>query len=64
LVTFHTYRDQLHHSDFRHVPRRLSGTKETVVPADGDCHLDILARVTAALNTDLDGATAELDKDS
>jgi hypothetical protein len=56
------YRDRLHQSEFRHIPRRLSGSKETVVPAGGDDRIDILAWVTAARNTDLEGATAELDR--
>ena len=60
----HSYREQLYNSDFRHVPHRLSGTEETVVPAVrfGEGRLDILTRITAALNTDLEGATAELDR--
>jgi predicted nucleic acid-binding Zn-ribbon protein len=32
------------------------------VPAGGDDRIDILARVTAALNTDLEGATTEMDR--
>jgi hypothetical protein len=40
----------------------LSGSEKTVVPAGGDDRIDTLARVTAALNTDLEGATAELDR--
>jgi hypothetical protein len=44
------------------VPRRASGIEETVVPAGGDDRIDILERVTAALNTDLEGATTEMDR--
>jgi hypothetical protein len=55
-------RERLHGSEFRHVPRRVSGSEETVVPAGGDDHIDVLARVTAALNTDLEGATTEMDR--
>jgi hypothetical protein len=33
-----------------------------VVSAGGDDRIDVLARVTAALNTDLEGATAEMDR--
>jgi hypothetical protein len=44
------------------VPRRASGTEETVVPTGGDDRIDILARVTAALNTDLEGATTEMNR--
>jgi hypothetical protein len=33
-----------------------------VIPAGGDDRIDVLARVTAALNTDLEGATAEMDR--
>jgi hypothetical protein len=46
-------RARLFNSEYRLVPRRASGTEETVVPAGGDDRIDILARVTAALNTDL-----------
>jgi hypothetical protein len=55
-------RARLFNSEYRHVPRRASGTEETVVPAGGDDRIDILARVTAALNTDLEGATTEMDR--
>jgi hypothetical protein len=40
----------------------VSGTEETVVLAGGDDRIDVLARVTAALNTDLEGATTEMDR--
>jgi hypothetical protein len=55
---------QIHHPYFRFVPSRISGTQETVVPMGDFCdsRVDILARVTAALNTDLEGATSELDR--
>jgi hypothetical protein len=58
-----TFRDRLEGTDFRFVPSRVSGTENTVVPMGDfrDSRVDILARVTAALNTDLEGATAELD---
>jgi hypothetical protein len=55
-------RAQLFNSEYRHVPRRASGTEETVVPVGGDDRIDILARVTAALNTDLEGATTEMNR--
>jgi hypothetical protein len=55
-------RDRLHESEFRHIPRRVSGSEETIVPAGGDDRIDILDRVTTSLNTDLEGATAELDR--
>jgi hypothetical protein len=54
--------ERLHGFEFRHVPRRVSGSEETVVPAGGDDRIDVLARVTAALNTDLEGATTEMDR--
>jgi hypothetical protein len=54
--------DHLHGSEFRHIPRRVSGSEETIVPAGGDDRIDILARMTATLNTDLEGATTELDR--
>jgi hypothetical protein len=49
-------------SEFRHIPRRVSGSEETIVPAGGDDRIDILAWVTVALNIDLEGATTELDR--
>jgi hypothetical protein len=55
-------REHLHGSEFRHVPRRVSGSEETIVPTGGDDRIDILARVIAALNTDLEGATSEMDR--
>jgi hypothetical protein len=42
--------EHLHGSEFRHVPRRVSGSEETVRPAGGDDRIDVLACVTAALN--------------
>jgi hypothetical protein len=55
-------RARLYGSEYRHVPHRASGTEETIVPAGGDDRIDILAHVTAASNTDLEGATTEMDK--
>jgi hypothetical protein len=40
----------------------VSGSEETIVPVGGDDRIDVLARVTAALNTDLEGATTEMDR--
>jgi hypothetical protein len=40
----------------------VSGSEETIVPAGGDNCIDIMARVTTALNTDFEGATTELDR--
>jgi hypothetical protein len=59
-----TFRDRIEGTDFRFVPSRVSGTENTVVPMGDfrDSRVDILSRVTAALNTDLEGATAELDR--
>jgi hypothetical protein len=55
-------RERLHGFELCHVPRRVSGSEETIVPAGGDDRIDIFARVTAALNTDLEGATTEMDR--
>jgi hypothetical protein len=55
-------RVQLFQSEYRHVPRRASGIEVTMVPAGGNDRIDILARVTAALNADLEGATLEMNK--
>jgi hypothetical protein len=59
-----TFRDRIEGTDFRFVPSRVSGTENTVIPMGDfrDSRVDILARVTAALNTDFEGATAELDR--
>jgi hypothetical protein len=54
--------EHLHGSEFCHVLRRVSGSEETVVPTGGDDRIDVLARVTAALNTDIEGATTEMDR--
>jgi hypothetical protein len=58
-----TFRDRIHGTNSRFVPSRVSGTEDTVVPRGDfrDSRVDILARGTAALNTDLEGATAKLD---
>jgi hypothetical protein len=40
----------------------MSGSEETVVPTGGDDRIDVLAQVTAALNTDLEGVTNEMDR--
>jgi hypothetical protein len=36
-------RERLHGSEFRHVPRSVSGSEKTVVPAGGDDRIDVLA---------------------
>jgi hypothetical protein len=58
-----TFRDRIEGTDFRFVPSRVSGTENTMVPMGDfrDSRVDILARVTATLNRDLEGATTELD---
>ena len=55
---------ELNISDYRHIPRRTSGTERTVVPLGDpeEVRLNVLAQVAAGLNTDLEGATAELDQ--
>jgi hypothetical protein len=40
----------------------VSGSQDTIVPAGGDDRIDILARVTAALNTDLECAITEMNR--
>ena len=57
----HTHCQEMHTTEFRHVPRRTSGTEDTVVVLgdDGQDRLNILARVTVALNTDLEGVTTD-----
>jgi hypothetical protein len=58
-----TFRDRIEGTYFRFVPNRVSGTENTVVPMGDfwDSRADILDRVTVALNTNLEGATVELD---
>jgi hypothetical protein len=58
-----TFRDRIEGIDFRFVPNRVGGTENTVVPMGDfrDSRVDILARMTAALNIYLEGATAKLD---
>ena len=60
---FCTHRQELSFTEYRHLPSRTSGTEDTVVPLGEarEDHINVLARVTAALNTDLEGATVELD---
>jgi hypothetical protein len=65
LCSLHSRHDQeLSLSDYRHIPRRTSGTEQTVVPLTGseDLRLHTLTQVTAALNTDLEGVTSELEQ--
>ena len=59
----YTHRQELSFTEYCHLPRRTSGTEDTVVPLGeaGEDRLNVLARVSAALNMDLEGATAELD---
>jgi hypothetical protein len=52
-------RERLNGFEFCHVHRRVSGSEESVVPAGGDDRIDVLARVTAAVNTGLEGATTD-----
>ena len=60
----HTHRQELHTTEYRHIPRRTSGTEDIVVVLgdDGRDCLNILARVTAALNTNLEGVTTDYAK--
>lgn len=62
LCSRHRYK--LNISDYRHVPLCTSGAEQTIVLLMGsqDPHLNILVQVTVALNTDLEGATSELDE--
>jgi hypothetical protein len=55
--------DRIEGTYFWFVPSRVSGTENTMIPMGDfrDSHVDILARVTTTLNTDLEGATVELD---
>jgi hypothetical protein len=51
-------------NNYRHIPRRTTGTGQMVVPLTGseDPRLHTLAQVTAALNIDLEGVTSELEQ--
>ena len=60
----HTRRQDLQATEYRHLPRRTSGTEETVMSlgdAGDDC-INVLSRVTTVLNTDLESVTTELDE--
>jgi hypothetical protein len=57
-----TQQEHLHGSEFCHVPRRVSVSEETIVPVGGDDRIDTLARVTATLNTDIEGTTTQMDR--
>ena len=48
--------------EYSHLPHRACGTEETVMTPGGEegSSVSILARATAALNTDLEGVTVEL----
>nr|CAB3480140.1 unnamed protein product [Digitaria exilis] len=59
----HQFQKELSHTEYRHLPRRRPGTEQTVVVGGGptaDPRLNVLAQVTAALNTDLEGVINEL----
>jgi hypothetical protein len=60
----HTYRQQLHDTNFRHLPLRLSGGSQTsiVLGEASEDRLNTLAGVVADLNTDLDSATLDLSR--
>ena len=60
----HTHRQVLHTTEYRHVPRRASGSEQTMVALgeDGEHRVSTLARVTAALNTDLECLTTEYEE--
>jgi hypothetical protein len=49
--------------EYRHLPRHINGTDEMVVTHgdEGEDHVNTLAQVSAALNTDLENVTTELD---
>ena len=50
--------------EYCHLPRRTSGTEKTVVTLGGAAknRINVLAQVTATLNTDLECVTTELDE--
>ena len=60
----HTHRHALHAMEYRHLPRCTSGTEKIVVTLGGaaENRINVLARVTAALNTNLECVTTELDE--
>ncbi|CAN6275116.1 unnamed protein product [Urochloa humidicola] len=60
----YTHRLELSVTEYRHLPRRPSGGEQAyvVMGEAGEDRVSILARVTTALNTDLDNATTELAK--
>ncbi|CAO2203322.1 unnamed protein product [Urochloa humidicola] len=60
----YTHRLELSVTEYRHLPRRPSGGEQAyvVMGEAGEDRVSILARVSVALNTDLDNATTELAK--
>jgi hypothetical protein len=58
----HTYRQQLHNTEYIHLPLHPRGeSKTSVVPGEaGEDRLSTLVGVVAGLNSDLDSATLDL----
>lgn len=58
----HRFDPQLSGTDYRHLPRRLRGTERTFVRlgAPAERRTNLLARVVAALNNDLESVSTEL----
>jgi hypothetical protein len=60
----HTYQQQLHNTEYKHLPLRIRGENQTIIVPGGanEDRLNTLAGVVAGLNTDLDSATLDLSR--
>jgi hypothetical protein len=60
----HTYRQQLHNTNYMHLPMCISGENHICIVPGGanEDRLNTLAGVVAGLNTDLDSATLDLSR--
>jgi len=60
----HTNRRDLEDTDYQHLPRRAHGTEdiELTLGGDGESRVNVTVRALAALNTDLEHITNQLDE--
>ena len=64
LSLCHTNRRDLEDTDYQHLPCRARGTEDTelTLGGDGESRVNVTVRALAALNTDLEHVTNQLDK--
>ena len=60
----HTNHRDLEDTDYQHLPRRARGTEDTelTLGGDGESRVNVTVRALAALNTDLEHVTNQLDE--